>query len=199
MWLLLSGNLLKWRLCQAEKIFHPLGEEMAAHKAPQMKRHELCHILFSSLICSTKSCSFHYSPLDTTSGVNKHGVTERRVQRKSCVNYGRFFRIHHQRKSTGKWSFGLITATLGPPAQKNVCHSWTFYAIFGEEEHRSKICACQKCQFTLIKEQPQVVVCNHAAVILVPKSGILEMMVKMLHWMTLHKPFYFLVPQSCHL
>lgn len=62
---------------------------MAVHKAPQMKRHELCHILFSSLICSTKSCSFHCSPLDTkTSGVNKHGVTDRRVQRKSCRNFG---------------------------------------------------------------------------------------------------------------
>lgn len=54
---------------------------------------------------------------------------------------------------------------------------------------RSKTCACQKCQFTLIKEQPQAVVWNHVVAMLVLKSGILEMMVKILHYMTLHKPF----------
>lgn len=71
MWLLLSLNLLKWRLCQVEKIFHPLGIEMDVHKQCQVNRHKLCHILYvlsSSLMCmqhATKHWSLHCSPLDT--------------------------------------------------------------------------------------------------------------------------------------
>ena len=44
-----------------------------------------------------------------------------------------------------------------------------FCVIFGEEEYRNKICACQQYRFTLIKEQTEVVVCNHVAVSLVMK------------------------------
>jgi len=44
-----------------------------------------------------------------------------------------------------------------------------FCVISGEEEHGNKIHACPEYQFTLIKDQIQVPVCNHIAASLVLK------------------------------
>lgn len=75
-----------------KKIFHPLGKEMAMHKPPPMKRHELCHVLFCSLMIhgqhSTKHCSLHHSPLDTNLLVTTNMMWQTDVSRGSYVNFG---------------------------------------------------------------------------------------------------------------
>lgn len=120
MWFLLSGNLLKWRLCHAEKIFHPLGGVTDVHKPPQVKRHELCHILFSSVTCmwnATKCCSPYCFALEANLLVTINMTWQTEGQEWSymhfdlCPMWNIFFKnIIWQ--STVKQSFKLTVMTL---------------------------------------------------------------------------------------